>query len=141
MNKSHFHLLAIFFVACFAGCATPFQAPSEAAHIKLERTDSDLLWVYKIWLERGKNQEGLYLTGYVQKRLLGTSSTKGSHLDVLIKNKQGIIIQTEVTGFTPAELRRRPRPPHQVGVYRIRLDPLPDEAACIEVRAHDHPHT
>ena len=44
--------LVILAAAALAGCATPFRAPPDVAHIKLDRADSSVVVVEKIWLER-----------------------------------------------------------------------------------------
>lgn len=57
-----------------AGCATPFRAPADVAHIVLERGDSSVVIVEKIWLER--KQGPLVVKGYVLKRLNVTDTTQ-----------------------------------------------------------------
>lgn len=53
------------------GCATAFRAPSEVAHIKLERVDSTMVAIDKIWLERKDGE--LAVKGYVQRQLGATT--------------------------------------------------------------------
>jgi hypothetical protein len=120
-----------------AGCATPFRAPPDVANVILERGDSPLVRVEKIWLERKKGP--LVVTGYVIKRL-ETKDTTGTHLDVTLFDSNGRVLRTTVEHFEPRQILRRHRMPDS-GTYRVELDPLPAGTARIEVRAHEGAHS
>ena len=129
-----FMLLATLFLA---GCATPFRAPPDVAHIKLERIDSPVVIVEKIWLER-KNGP-LIVKGYVLKRLSADDTTQ-THLDVTLFDGSGRVLRTSVERFTPQRIVRRFRRPSYAS-YSVNLDPLPPGTARIEVRAHEGLHS
>lgn len=116
-----------------AGCATPFRAPPDVAHIKLERVDSPVVIVEKIWLERKKGP--LVVTGYVLKRLEVEDTTQ-THLDVTLYDSAGQVLRQTVEHFTPRQIPRRYRRPDDA-VYRVPLDPLPPGTVRIEVQAHE----
>lgn len=119
-----------------AGCATPFRAPSDVAHIKLDRVDSPVVVVEKIWLERKKGP--LVVTGYILKRLEVEDTTQ-THLDVTLYDSAGQVLRTSVEHFEPRQIPRRYRRPDDA-IYRVTLDPLPAGTARIEVRAHEGVH-
>lgn len=133
--KTHCMLLSV--ALALAGCATPFRAPPDVANVILERVDSPLVRVEKIWLER-KNGP-LVVTGYVIKRL-ETKDTTGTHLDVTLFDSSGRVLRTTVEHFEPRQIPRRHRMPDSA-TYRVVLDPLPDGTARIEVRAHEGAHS
>jgi len=123
--------------ALLAGCATPFRAPPDVAHIKLERVDSPVVVVEKIWLER-KNGP-LVVTGYIIRQFQAEDTTQ-THLDVALYDEAGRVLRKTVEHFEPQQLRRQGRrPPY--GTYRVVLDPLPAGTARIEVRAHEGAHS
>ena len=122
--------------AFLAGCATPFRAPPEVAHIQLERVDSPVVMVTKIWLE--KKEGPLAVTGYVVKRLSADDTTQ-THLDVTLYDAAGQILRKTVEHFEPRQIPRRHRMPDS-GTYRVTLDPLPPGTTRIEVRAHEGTH-
>lgn len=128
--------LALLFLA---GCATPFRAPPDVAHIKLERVDSAVVIVEKIWLERKDGP--LVVKGYVLKRLSADDTTK-THLDVTLYDQTGRVLRSTLEYFEPRQMRRQWRWPG-LGTYRVVLDPLPAGTDRIEVRAHEglHPHS
>lgn len=132
---SGFMLLATLFLA---GCATPFRAPSDVAHIKLERIDSPVVMVEKIWLER-KNDGPLILKGYVLKRLIADDTTQ-THLDVTLYDGAGRVLRTSVERFTPQRIVRRFRQLPYAS-YSVNLDPLPSGTTRIEVRVHEGLHS
>ena len=135
MKTSLFLLLGLP-CAFLPGCATPFRAPTEVAHIQLERVDSPVVVVDKIWLE--KKQGPLVVTGYVVKRLSADDTTQ-THLDVTLFDAAGQILRRTVEHFEPRQIIRRHRLPAS-GEYRVMLDPLPPGTARIEVRAHEGTH-
>ncbi len=119
-----------------AGCATPFRAPPDVAHLKLERVDSPVVRVEKIWLER--KQGPLVVAGYVLKRLEATDTTQ-THLDVTLYDATGRVLRSTVEHFEPRQIPRRYRRPDDAA-YRVPLDPLPEGTVRIEVRAHEGTH-
>jgi hypothetical protein len=123
--------------ALLAGCATPFRAPPDVAHLKLERVDSPVVRVEKIWLER--KQGPLVVVGYVLKRLEATDTTQ-THLDVTLYDATGRVLRSTVEHFEPRQIPRRYRRPDDA-VYRMPIDPLPEGAVRIEVRAHEGTHS
>ncbi|MBI2512234.1 MAG: hypothetical protein HYV96_09645 [Opitutae bacterium] len=125
-------------VAGLAGCVTPFRAPADTAHIILERSDSPVVRVEKIWLER-KGGGPLVVRGYVVKRLEADDTTQ-THLDVTLYDRNGNVLRTSVEHFEPRQIRRRHRMPDSAD-YRVVLDPLPGGTARIAVRAHEGHHS
>ncbi len=124
--------------AILAGCATPFRAPADVAHIKLERVDSPAVIVDKIWLERKKGRP-LFLVGGVLKRLKVTDTTQ-THLDVTLYDAAGQVLRHTVEHFEPCQIVRRFSRPG-IGTYRVLLDPLPTRTVRVEVRAHEGAHS
>jgi len=128
----------VFLVAlALAGCATPFRAPSDVAHIKLERADSPVVLIEKIWLERKAGS--LALTGYVIRRLDARDTTQ-SHLDVSLYAADGRLLRFTVEQFQPRQITPRSRQ-HTDARYRVLLDPLPAGTTRILVQAHEGNHT
>lgn len=128
--------LMAFAAVALAGCATPFRAPLDVAHIRLERADSPVVVVEKIWLER---KEGpLVLKGYVLKRLEAEDTTR-THLDVTLYDAAGAVLRRTVEHFEPRQIPDRNRRPDDA-TYRVVLDPLPSGTVRIEVRAHEGKH-
>lgn len=124
-------------VVGLTGCATPFRAPPDVAHIKLERADSPVVVVEKIWLERKKGP--LVVKGYVVKRLEAEDTTQ-THLDVTLYDAAGAVLRHTVEHFEPRQIVRRYRRPDYAS-YSVSLDPLPGGTARIEVRAHEGNHS
>lgn len=120
-----------------AGCATPFRAPPDVAHIKLERADSPVVIIEKIWLERKSGP--LVVKGYVIKKLAAKDTTQ-THLDVTLYGAADEVLRTTVEHFEPRQISRRYRR-HSDAVYRVVLDPLPAGTVRIEVRAHEGNHS
>jgi hypothetical protein len=123
--------------ALLTGCATPFRAPPDEAHIKLDRVDSPVVIVEKIWLERKKGP--LVVKGYVLKRLEAEDTTQ-THLDVTLYGEAGQVLRSTVEHFEPRQIPRRYRRPDDAA-YIVTLDPLPPGTSRIEVRAHEGVHT
>lgn len=119
-----------------AGCATPFRAPPEVAQIKLDRVDSPVIIVERIWLEQ--KQGPLAVTGYVIRRL-GVADTTKTHLDVTLFDSAGRVLRSTIEHFEPRQIPVRYRRPDDA-TYRIALDPRPTGTARIEVRAHEGSH-
>lgn len=133
--KTQYMIMSV--ALALAGCATPFRAPPDMANVILERVDSPLVRVEKIWLER-KNGP-LVVTGFVLKRF-ETEDTTGTHLDVTLYDAAGQVLRRTVEHFEPRQIPRRYRRPDDA-TYRVTLDPLPDGTARIEVRAHEGAHS
>lgn len=120
-----------------AGCATPFRAPADVAHIVLERGDSPTVQVDKIWLERKKGP--LVVKGYVLKHLEATDTTQ-THLDVTLYDDTGRVLRSTVEHFEPRQIRRQHRG-LSAASYSVTLDPLPAGTTRIAVRPHEGEHT
>ena len=123
-------------VLVLAGCATGTRAPTDAAHLELVQGDSPLVGVTRTWLERKAGR--LWLAGYVLRKF-ETKDTTATHLDVAILDAGGRVLRQSVEHFEPRQIPRRARRPESAN-FRIALDPLPVEAARIEVRAHEGSH-
>ena len=123
--------------AVLAGCATPFRAPPDVAHVKLERADSPVVVIEKIWLER--NNGPLVIKGYIVKRLEAEDTTQ-THLDVTLYDAAGAVLRSTVEHFEPRQISRRYRLPDYAS-YSVPLDPLPSGTVRIEVRAHEGTHS
>lgn len=130
------HLILALAALGLAGCVTPFRAPADVAHIKLERVDSPVVRVEKIWLERKSGP--LVVKGFVLKRLEATDTTR-THLDVTLYDSAGRALRQSVEHFEPRQIPRRYRRPDDA-TYSVVLDPLPRETVRIEVRAHEGEH-
>jgi hypothetical protein len=115
------------------GCATPFRAPPDVAHITLERVDSPVVLVEKIWLERKSGS--LVVTGYVVKRL-GVTDTTQTNLAVTLFDANGRVLRSSTEHFDPPQIPRG-HGMHGHAQYRVVLDPLPPATARIEVRAQE----
>lgn len=129
--------LTILAAVALAGCATPFRAPPDVAHIKLERADSPVVVVEKIWLERKKGP--LVVKGYIVKRLEAEDTTQ-THLDVTLYDAAGSVLRRSVEYFEPRQIPRRSRRPDYAS-YSVPLDPLPSGTVRIELRAHEGNHS
>lgn len=119
-----------------AGCATPFRAPADVAHLVLERRDSPVVRVEKIWLDRA--QGTLVVKGYVLKRL-EADDTSRTHLDVILLDAEGRALRSVVARFEPRQIPRGHRVPASAS-YAVQLDPLPAGVARVLVAAHDSEH-
>jgi hypothetical protein len=128
--------ISVLALTLVAGCATPFRAPSDVAHITLVRGGSPLVRVEKIWLERKAGP--LVVTGYVVERDAG-ADTSGTHLDVRLLDAGGRVLRSTVEPFEPRQINARFRR-HSDATYRVPLDPLPPGTVRIEVRAHEGSH-
>jgi len=137
MNMKPSLLFGAVIAACgLAGCVTPFRAPADVAHIKLEPANSPVVSVEKIWLERKKGE--LVLTGYAIKEL-GVTDTTQTHLDVTFLNVNGQVLRSSIEHFEPRQIPRGHRM-HGHSQYRVALDPLPPDTARIRVGAHEGEH-
>lgn len=129
-------LLPLLAAAGLAGCVTPFRAPPDAAHLRLERGDSPVLRVDKVWLERKAGL--LAVRGYVLWREEGLDTT-ASHVDVQLLDSSGRVLRTVVADLTPGQIvHRRPHPDY--AAYHAPLDPLPAGTAVVRVAAHEGGH-
>lgn len=129
--------LIILATAALAGCATPFRSPPDVAQIELERADSPVVVVEKIWLERRNGP--LVVKGYIVKRLKAEDTTQ-THLHVTLYDATGAVLRSSVEQFEPRQIPPRARLPNY-GSYSVPLDPLPNGTVRIEVRAHEGNHT
>lgn len=130
-------MLVILGAVGLAGCATPFRAPPDVAHIQLDRVSSPVVEVEKIWLERKSGP--LVVKGYVIKELKAEDTTQ-THLDVTLYGAAGEVLRTTVEHFEPRQIPRRYRRPDYAS-YQVVLDPLPAGTVRIEVRAHEGNHS
>lgn len=114
------------------GCATPFRAPPDVAHLKLTPIDSATTDIDRIWLERRDGE--LVVRGYAHRRLGAVAGT--AHVDVAWRDASGRVLRqtTAALELPSAQVPSRPAAPAS---YRVALDPLPAGTAQIEVRAHD----
>ena len=135
MNPKRFILPAA--ALALAGCAsTPL--PPGAAAVRLDRTPSKSVAVYqpKLVVKDG----GLLLDGWVYRQYRA-ETTMQTHIDVVFLDASGRELRSEVTYFSPREIRRRgghrmaPR-----GHYTRAIPELPVGTATIHVRAHDGEH-
>ncbi len=129
--------LMILAAIVLTGCATPFRAPPDVAHIKLERADSPVVVVEKIWLERKTGP--LVVKGYIVKRLEAEDTTQ-THLDVTLYDAAGSVLRSSVEHFEPRQILHHYRRPAYAS-YSVPLDPLPSGTVRIEVRAHEGKHS
>jgi hypothetical protein len=128
--------LLLLTAAGLAGCVTPFRAPPDVAHLRLERADSPVLRVDKVWLERKAGP--LTARGYVLWREEGLDTT-ASHVDVQLIDSSGRVLRTIVAELTPGQIvHRRPHPDY--AAYHAPLDPLPADTVAVRVSAHEGAH-
>lgn len=128
-------VILVAFAAIASGCVTPFRAPADVAHIKLEAVASPLMSVDKIWLERKDGP--LVIRGYVSPELR-VEDTTGTHLDVTLLDGEGRTLKSSVEHFHPRQVVRRRH--CRSAEYRVILDPLPAGTATIRVAAHEGQH-
>lgn len=134
--KTKLLLLSGVILVFLTGCATPFRAPADVAYLTLDRTDSPVVQIEKIWLERVDGR--LVVKGFVIKRL-GTTDTSRTHLDVTLFDATDRVLRSTVEHFEPRQINERFRR-HSDASYQVVLDPLPPGATRIEVRAHEGAH-
>jgi hypothetical protein len=120
MKTINHALLTALTVTSVVGCATPFRAPHDVANIKLDRADSPVVRVDKIWLER--KGSALVVKGCVRKRLEATDTTQ-THLDVTLYDEAGKVLRSTVEHFDPRQITPRYHR-HSDGLYRVTLYPL-----------------
>jgi hypothetical protein len=137
MKPGCYRLLPCVFILLLTGCVTPFRAPADVAHIKLDRTDSPVVVIEKIWLER--TDGALALTGYVIRRLDARDTTQ-THLDVNLYAADGRLLRSTVEHFEPRQINPRVHR-HSDAIYRVLLDPLPAGTTRILVQAHEGDHS
>lgn len=137
MKSLHF-LPVVLAGLALAGCVTPFRAPADASHIKLERVDSPVVLIEKIWLEQKKGP--LAVTGYVIRRMDSEETTQ-THLDVTLFDSSGRVLRSTVEHFEPRQIGVSRFRRHRDAQYRVELQIPPAEIARIEVRAHEGNHT
>lgn len=138
LSRAGWLMLVAAAVGLLAGCVTPwgptpFRAPVDVSHIRLERHDSERILMDKIWLER--KADGLFVRGYVVSRL-GVTDTMGSYLIVSLRDAEGHELRSSPADFAPRQVPRR-RPYMELSAYRFPLDPLPPNTATIVVTARD----
>lgn len=117
-----------------AGCGS-VPLPPEAAAVTLGRVPSKSVAVYqpKLVVKDGR----LILDGWVYRRF-GVQTTAQTHIDVAFLDAAGGELHSEVTYFTPRDIRRggghrmAPR-----GHYTLPIPAIPVGTATIQVRAHD----
>lgn len=123
-------------VLTLAGCVTPFQAPADVTHIRLDRGDSPVVRVEKIWLER---KDGvLAVKGFVTRRAEDTDTT-GTHLDITLFDGSGRVLRASMDHFNPRQIVHARRHPDDAS-YQVVLDPLPAATVRILVQAHEGDH-
>ena len=127
--------ILVAFAAIATGCVTPFRAPADVAHLKLEAVASPLMSVDKIWLERKGGP--LVVRGYVSPELR-VEDTTVTHLDVTLLDGNGRTLKSSVEYFQPRQILRTRR--FRSAEYRVMLDPLPAGTATIRVAAHEGAH-
>ena len=127
--------LSLLLIACLllTGCATPFRAPIDLVHVKLETEDSPVVIVDKIWLERKGGL--LLLKGSVTKRLQAEDTTQ-THLEVTLYDEAGHVLRSSIEHFEPHQIAQRPRR-LATAAYQVSLDPFPPATVRIRVRAHE----
>lgn len=129
--------LAVLSLLSLGGCTTPFRAPTEVAHIILERGDSKTVRVTKLWLERKHGT--LAARGLVTRRLDATDTSR-THLDVTLFDARGRILRATKERFQPQQIPPHYRTPADA-TYSISLEPLPSDTARIRVQAHEGHHS
>ncbi len=134
--KTKLSLLPGVILMMLTGCATPFRAPADVAYITLDWTDSPVVLVEKIWLERVDGR--LVVKGYVIKRMGATDTTR-THLDVSLFDTAGRVLRSTVEHFEPRQINEHFRR-HSDASYQVMLDPLPPGTVRVVVRAHEGAH-
>lgn len=127
-------LSVLFCAAGLSGCAS-VPLPPEAAVVTLDRIPSKSVAVYqpKLVVKDGR----LLLDGWVYRQF-GAWTTTQTHIDVAFLDAAGRELRSEVTDFTPRDIRQggghrmAPR-----GHYTLPIAAMPAGTATIQVRAHD----
>jgi hypothetical protein len=121
--------------AFLSGCLnlTPPVSVAEAHGLMLSTKSSACVQVNGPRLQMNKGH--LELAGSIAKKP-GAGTTAFSHLDILFCDASGRIVQTKPIRFTPRSVGQS-RFGSRLGYYSIKLEPLPDGTARIEVQAHD----
>lgn len=116
--------------AGLAGC-TSVPLPPEAAAVTLDRIPSKSVAVYqpKLVVKEGR----LLLDGWVYRQF----GAARSHIDVAFLDASGRELRSELTRFTPPDLRRGSHKMAHRGHYTLPISVLPAGTATIQVRAHD----
>lgn len=122
-----------FGTAGLGGCAS-VSLPPEAAAVALEPISSQSVAVYQPKLV--EKQGWLMLDGAVYRQF-GASTTARTHIDVTFLDASRRELRSELTRFTPAELRRGSHKMAHRGRYTLPIPAMPDGTAIIQVRAHD----
>ena len=134
MKTPHFLLFGAA-VILSAGCLnlTSLASPTQARGLILEARSSACVLVPspRLQMEQGH----LELAGSIAKKP-GAGTTAFSHLDILFCDASGRIVQTKPIRFTPRSVGQS-RFGSRLGYYSLKLEPLPDGTARIEVQAHD----
>ncbi len=131
MNSSH--LCIALGLAGLAGCASVSQPP-EAAVIALEPIPSQSVAVYQPKLVQKDGR--LMLDGWVYRQF-GAATTARSHIDVAFLDASRRELRSELTRFTPPDLRRGSHKMAHRGHYTLPIPAMPAGTATIRVRAHD----
>ncbi|HVT71944.1 MAG TPA: hypothetical protein VHD61_02330 [Lacunisphaera sp.] len=134
-SKIPLSLLSALAALLLCGCIslTPPASAAESHGVALGAKSSAKIHVYEPRLQM--NNGRLELAGSVAKAP-GASSTAFSHLDVFFRDAAGRTLQEKPISFAPQSVGHS-RFFSRLGYYSLRLEPLPEGTARIEVQAHD----
>lgn len=134
--KAKLTLLALS-LATFSGCAS-VPLPPEAVAVVLVPVPSKSVAIYqpKLVVKDGR----LLLDGWVYRQF-GAWTTTQSHLDIVFFDVAGRELRSEMTYYTPRDLRGGGHRMQPRGHYTLPISAMPVGTAKIEVRAHDGAHS
>lgn len=136
------YLLAATALLAFTACSTPWFAPSELSHVRVQTFDSSIVSIEPSWFY--SDGTVYYLTGYVRRKI-GADDTLHTHVDVIFLDHDGEVIEEVTVGFSPSALsgshaHRRGsglRRHHDHGDYQVAVASPYSQISTIQIRAHD----
>lgn len=126
--------LCLFVAAAGLGGCASVSRPPAAAGVALEPIPSQAVALYQPKLVERDGR--LILDGWVYRQF-GAATTAGSHIDVAFLDITGRQLRSELTRFSPADLRRGGHKMAHRGHYTLAISEMPAGTATIRVRAHD----
>lgn len=128
-------MVAVSIGGFLSGCLnlTPPATAAQSHGLTLETESSARVQVNGPRLQM--NHGNLELAGSISKKP-SASTAAFSHLDILFCDRSGAVVLTKPISFFPRMVGES-RFSSKLGYYSLKLEPLPEDTARIEVRAHD----
>ena len=130
------HSLVFVAVALVSGgCTAVDTNVPEAARVSFTKVDSPIVGIGSTQLERQNGR--LVLSGYVVRRWPAASDdTTKSHVKITLIDAHGAVLRTVATEFEPRVIPHGHKMPGYAK-FLAELEPLPDAASRIEIRAYE----